>query len=470
MKRILRSRWGLGLTLPLVFVLFTGILLPTPPGRSMVRNAVEFLSSYILNGTLTIERIDGSIYRRIQLKNIRLSTSDKDAFRADSIDVTHALGALLGGIIHLPAVEIDGLHLDWPALQSILPTSESSPQQDAPNSTRTIIIDRVKLDAPSIRLSPQEALTDLRLAASATITGSDASLAISRFEVKRDGVPFDITGRAVKAGDELRALSLAMRAGDATVHLHRPNDARAPIDVAGKIAWPAGTIPALSRHPILSSRANLDLRLTGTLDAMRLDLMGRLGRSQMRLMATGPSAPIHAQLHTQNLDLSKLHAAAPPSRLDTTITTTVSNIADTPEGHIDIQIAGTTQLNAAAPIVSIRKARVSALLRAGRVNSHLRLDTSFGHASGKAQLSPFVAPLKVHGVDLHLEDIRLDELTMQRVSGLINGHVHATGTLDAPKVDADLNAHVLATDGFQWGDVEMLAAIEKRSDGLAARW
>ncbi|MEO1335708.1 MAG: hypothetical protein AAFV29_08685, partial [Myxococcota bacterium] len=201
-----------------------------------------------------------------------------------------------------------------------------------------------------------------------------------------------------------------------------------------------------------------------------LDLMGRLGRSQMRLMATGPSAPIHAQLHTQNLDLSKLHAAAPPSRLDTTITTTVSNIADTPEGHIDIQIAGTTQLNAAAPIVSIRKARVSALLRAGRVNSHLRLDTSFGTAWGKAQLSSFVAPRKVHGVDLHLEDIRLDELTMQRVSGLMNGHVHATGTLDAPKVDADLNAHALATDGFQWGDVEMLAAIEKRSDGLAARW
>ncbi|MEM7678958.1 MAG: hypothetical protein AAF449_23510, partial [Myxococcota bacterium] len=331
-------------------------------------------------------------------------------------------------------------------------------------------IGHARLDAPHIRLSDQEVLTDLRLVASATIAGDNAAVSIETLEVKRDDIPIRVEGQIAKNGDALHTLALSASASDAQLVLYRPAQATAPIDVRGTIKWPAGTIPALIRLPILSSEAGLDLHVMGTLQALTLDIEGYLDRADVKLHATGPQAPLYVHFEAQHFDPSKVYASAPTSRLATTLTATVSPFDWPPSGRATLQLSGTTQLATATSVVAIRSARIATALDEGRLDARFRLAASIGEAKGTFNISPFTSPIGIQRAQLQLIQLRIDELSGGRLSGILTGDIMATGSVDTPEIEADIDAQALAADSIQLGDLTAKITFEKAPEGVTATW
>jgi hypothetical protein len=93
-------------------------------GREELRQFVESQAASVLNGTLTIERVSGSIINGITLNGVRFTHDAREVFAAKSVTVGYSVWGLVRGLRTLgairvvdPVIRLTESHNNWDAAQ-----------------------------------------------------------------------------------------------------------------------------------------------------------------------------------------------------------------------------------------------------------------------------------------------------------------------------------------------------------------
>ena len=468
MKLSGRAKWGLVAVAPLVGVLLLLASVATPPGRAVLKWAITSGAGEAIDADLHIGRIEGSPYSCLALVDVRLAREQTVAVETDRLEVCHHWTALLSGAVHIRRVEVDGLRLDLPALQAILLGGEASPATDEPGALPSITVDQIRIRAPRIRLTADEVLTELELAASATVSDERMAVRIDVARAHRGGVPIEVRGLATLRGETIEALDVSARAGDIEAELVREPRAPNPIAVTGRLRWPAGTIPAFLEAPILRASADLAVRIVGDTDAVDIALRGQLDNKPVRLRARGPNPPINVYMTTARLDPSRIHDSAPPARLDLALTATVSGLVPGPSGRAELRLQGRVQPSSTVPPIAIAPSRVAVAFDEDGFEPRMVLRTNAGNLTLDGRLSG--GSSKIERLRLVAERLKLAALAPDQLSGVVTATITAKGPVDAPTLTSRLTARQLSVAPLQIGDISAQVSVDPRPKGLDVRW
>ena len=471
MKRRLRRTALILLSVP--FVAIAGILLalPTSPGRAALRWAIETAARSSLEGTLTIGAIEGSPYTTLRLAQLEMRAKDgRQAVALDRLQVSVGWTALVRGTVHVRQVSVDGLALDWPALQDVLPKSPAAEPQPSESEPMPVVIDRLSVRAPSIVIGPTEALTALDLVATATVDATGIAATLTRLKGQRNGLPFEARGAIRTAPSALPVLALRAKIGDLSVELRRATKPSHPIDIRGRVAWPAGTVAALLDAPMMRGAADLQVRATGSPDRLNARVDGMLGGASILVELKGFDDPIGLRILAQRLDPSKLHDAAPPARLNLSMSATVSAANARPRGTGRIRVSGTVRPRPSMPVITIDDATLETIAEDDRVRADVALNTSVGRARVEARVRPYATSPHVDSARVRIDALELGALAPGQLGGSVDATLSAKGPITAAAVEAEFWATHLAVGALRLGGMSGRLSAERDPMGLDLDW
>ena len=466
MRRILP--WALGVPAGLLAAVL--LVLPTPPGRALLRVIAENAASAALQGQLSVGDIQGSPYGRLQLIDVTLtSTSGQTAVSAGAVTLEYRLFALLSSTVHVREFSADELKVDWPVLASVLPRSSKATAEDDAGASMTIIVDRAHIDAPEIVVSPGQKILGLTVAATATVSQGGIAARVSRLTAEWDGLAVNGAARVHWAADALVDLDARAQLGDIRLDVRRTESSTHAIDLAGRIRWPPGAVAAVVKAPVARSAADLKFHAFGALDRLRAEIDGALGRGTVDVEFEGPNDPLLLRFNGRRLDLSSLHDAAPPSKLDLLLTGRF-NISDlVPTGRVRLGLQGTIRAIPSAPMLSIKRSRIVATAGPQVVDVRLDLDSSAGRLRGTAALEPWRPNPQVRTAQVWLDGLELAEVT-PALRGTVTATLAARGAVTAPRLDAQLDVTALRISDIRLKRVAADVSTRIKAGGTDIEW
>ncbi len=455
MQRWVR-RLGYAAGAGLLLVAIVLLLLPTPPGRAVLRWALESGAEVALDGEFTVGALEGSPYRSPRLIDVRLRTRDGQvALSLERLALDYSLTALLTGRVHLSRASVEGLTVDWPALERTLPKSSAPTEPDTGDGggIPAVNIDRLVLDARSVVVSQDLVLRDLRIVGTATLTDDVYAVGIEHAAAERAGSSMRLQGRVVWSGGRLEAARVSARLDEVQVDLRRVETSSHAIDVEGRLRWPPGAAAVALAVPHLRGAADLELRATGDLDRLKVTVGGRLGGGRVGLVASGPRDPIEIAVSADRFDPSRLYDRAPPARLNLDLRVAARVGSGRPTATAEARVSGAIRPLPSAAVIAIDDARIDGRWRDGAVAASARIATSIGRVEVEGAAQPFDAHPTLLGVEAFIDQVRLADLGVG-LEGTATATVKASGPLRHPTLTTALRGDQLAVGDVRIGDLE----------------
>ena len=463
----------IGLVLvPALFV----VMIPTAPGRALLRWGTITAANSTLNGTLEIGAVEGSPFGLLRLVDVRIRDEARQtALAADRIEIVHRLWALLGGRVHIQRADVDGLVVDWPRLQTTLPSSNAPSTDSAPTSESIpITADHIAVRASRLTIADGQTIEQLQLVATATLAQPHLEATIHRLVGRRNRVPFRVHGTADYGERGLSALKLAASIGGLRLNLERTAKTAHRIDVVGRLQWPPGALAALLSQPQLRGSGDLKVHLVAGDRAPDRDLSarvwGRLGGGHVDLQVRRPTAPLSVRVVAKRFDPARIHDAAPPSRLNLTMTATVHMAKTGPRGHGRLDLRGIIRPTPASPVLSIDAGRLDVRGDHTRGSFGLTVDTSAGRVRATGQVRAPAGEASIEAGILHVDGLRLDRLSGDQLAGTVGAVVQVSGPARAPSIQAELRASRLVVGALTLGDIDARTRLATGPQRVAIDW
>ncbi len=224
MKRIIQYSLRLTawvLSAALVIILVAALLIQTKPAKEIIASAGGKQASRFLNGTLTIEKIEGNFFSRLSLKNVVLHNEKDTIAQFAMLNMHYHLWPLLRG-----KVVLDSVHLDRPGvflrqkpdstwnIEDVFPKTE---QEKKPDTTQAgnfeLTVGLFKISGGNIRTEtlfpfiPSE-INELQLALSMKLSKKEQHLLLKDFSFSSRNPDIQVNKLKFDVGRDLQNIEL----------------------------------------------------------------------------------------------------------------------------------------------------------------------------------------------------------------------------------------------------------------------
>lgn len=402
-------RWlGMGLTGLLVIVVALVALLQLPPVATYAVRKLLTLAPLNPGNRLEVGRVSGNFLRGLTLENVSLHQDGRQLARLDRVRVAYRLPALLGPIITLDELAVDGGTVAarrqgqrWDLLDVLRKSADTTSRgggliidrlhvgdlaiaaRFAPDSVARVQLATLAARRLSLGDTTTVALDTVQLAAQPPASSRWLAVAtrggVTAQEVRLDPLRIhteasQVTGRVVVPRDLTESRQLD--------RLDVQLSAR-PLALEDLAAW-SGSVPASGRLVFdASARGRGDqvtAHVAASLDTARLTFDG-----DTRLRHGKPTS-YRAHGVVTGLDPSKLSTAAPAGVLNARLDADVTGPLDSADGRARLAL-GASRVGS----VLIRRLELGALLTQGTADLTLRGALDSGRVEARGRARPFDA-------------------------------------------------------------------------------
>lgn len=282
MKLSTLKRWLLGSLLVLTVLVIAGVLaIRTQWGRDRVRDMAIQRVAMVVDGVLTIDRLEGSIWADATLRGVRITKNGEVVLAIERVSVDYRLRGLLAGDITLSRIEAEGVSATieqnatgW-ALRG-LATRESETSRP-----KTVRLPSIRVTRSRLQILPADAprreLVDLGFEGAMSMLDGDVNLTASQLAARETTGGLDIqqfTGTLNLDKDGTRFENFTLRtpnsAANGTIQINNAS----PRITSGRV-FSQGLhlkelspyVKALEAYALIPS---FDLAWTGPLSAVRV--------------------------------------------------------------------------------------------------------------------------------------------------------------------------------------------------------
>ncbi len=444
----------------------------TPWFRERVRRLAMRQAEQVVDGTLVIGAVEGNFASGVTLRDVELRQGETTVVRVARVELAYSIGDVLSSARVVRRITVDGPVIEavrteagWNLARLLKPRPPADPTR--PRATFALPEIRVtdaqvrvrEIGVPETHAIPRR-VDGLTFEGGVSSSPAELSVDVRRLTFRTGQPDLDLrslAGRIVGRTDRWRFQSIAVRTAESSVDvdgtLSRPRaDAPWAFDLAvtgQPISLPeiGRFLPAVARpvHP------RLDVRLTGSLEALGLDVdvaASEAGRARGRLTldATGPTRGLKGSLEVADVDLAPIVQSAQATGRITGRTSFDLRFPSESVGHA---VDGTFAF--AGPAASAYGFAATDVRATGRLDGRfVRLDASAAAYGGRLTTRGTIArPTRdapdvaldlagrVSGVDLR----RLPpDLAVPRLDTALAGTYRVTGPLSTLAVDATLAA------------------------------